>query len=305
MNIYSTLSVPCQAPCVIALGCFDGVHLGHVAVISEALRVANENALPLSVWSFREPPKNFFVKEKVPVLTTPEEKAELIKDLGCTNLFCIPFDESIAGMSAEDFFALLCDKLGARHIVCGFNFTFGAHGSGNTELLASLCQERGVGLSVLPPATQDGEPISSSRIRAYLLEGNTAKAASLLGRPYTIESTVEQGKHLARGYGFPTANQAFPDGKAVPRYGVYVISGCVDGKSYRGIANVGIRPTVKSSLLCCESHLFDFSGDLYGKTLTVEFLDFLRPEQAFDSVEALFVQIKKDIEKAKAYNKKD
>ena len=303
MNIYTSLPVPAQERCIIALGCFDGVHLGHEAVIREALRASGERSLPLSVFSFQEPPKNLFATQKVPVLTPLDEKAARIEALGADTLFCVPFDRTIAEMSAEAFFALLCEDLGACHIVCGFNFTFGAHGRGDTALLQSLCEQKGIGLSVLPPAMQDGEPISSSRIRAYLLEGNTEKAASLLGRPYSLTAPVEQGQHLARSFGIPTANQCFPTGQAVPRYGVYAVSACVDGRAHRGVANVGMRPTVKGHLLCCETHLFDLSADLYGKELTVEFLHFLRPEQTFDSVDALFAQIRLDIERAKAYKK--
>lgn len=300
MTVYTTLEGCSPCPCVLALGCFDGVHLGHAAVIKEAERVANSLALPLAVWSFREPPRNFFSKNTVPLLTTPEEKGAIIATMGAHTLYSLPFDATIAAMSAEDFFSLLCEDLSAKHIVCGFNFTFGAMGRGNTVLLQSLCAQNGVGLSVLPPTTLDGETVSSSRIRACLEKGKPEEAARLLGRPYALCAEVIHGQHLARDLGFRTANQCFPEGKAVPRYGVYAVRAHADGAVCYGIANVGMRPTVRGTLLCCETHLFDFSGDLYGKTLTVEFLHFLRPEQAFDSLDALTAQVKRDIETAKS-----
>jgi riboflavin kinase/FMN adenylyltransferase len=200
-------------------------------------------------------------------------------------------------MSAEEFFSeILLKNIGALHIVCGFNFRFGANGSGDTELLNTLCEKHGVGLSVIDPVALDGMSVSSSAIRRAISDGDTKLAARLLGRPYSLRERVVNGQHLARKLGFSTANQVFPEKKAVLRYGVYSVRVRVGRKAHLGIANVGMRPTVNGSLLCAETHIFDFDGDLYGKYITVEFLEFIRPERKFDSINELEKQIKQDIE---------
>lgn len=301
MNVFTSVPSFPATPCVLALGCFDGVHLGHVAVIRRARQLAEEQNLPCAVLCFREPPKNLFSPCAVPLLTTPDEKAIAIEALGVSLLFSIPFDRRMAETSAEDFFSLLCDTLSARHVVCGFNFTFGAGGLGNASLLASLCREHGVGLTVVPPTRMEEEAVSSSRIRTCLEMGEVSQAARLLGRPYSLSAEVIHGQHLARKLGFCTANQLFPEGKVIPKHGVYVIRARHGDRTFGGIANVGMRPTVRGTLLCCETHLFDFAGDLYGSELTVEFLEFLREERPFDSLAALTAQIEKDVEKALAY----
>lgn len=285
------------SPTVVALGCFDGVHIGHTRVIALAKKIADERSLPLTVWSFEEPPKNYFLPDSVPLLTDTSEKRALMRKLAVDRFFCVQFDEKIASMPAEKFFFdILLKKIGAVHIVCGFNFNFGAKGAGNTALLEKLCAENGIGLSVLEPVTLDGVSVSSSAIRKAIADGDMTLAKSLLGRPYALREKVVNGQHLARRFGFSTANQIFPDKKAVLRYGVYRVRVKVGKKTFDGISNVGIRPTVNASLLCAETHIFGFEGDLYGKYITVEFLEFIRPEQKFDSIAKLEKQIKKDIE---------
>ena len=284
------------SPTVVALGCFDGVHIGHTRVIDLAKNIADERALPLTVWSFAEPPRNYFLPDSVPLLTDTSEKRALMRKLSVDRFFCIQFDEKIASMPAEKFFFdLLLKKIGAVHIVCGFNFNFGAKGAGNTALLEKLCTENGIGLSVLDAVMLDGISVSSTATRKAISEGDMTLAEKLLGRPYALREKVVDGQHLARKFGFSTANQIFPRKKAIMRYGVYRVRVKIGKKIFNGISNVGMRPTVNSSLLCAETHIFDFEGDLYGKYITVEFLEFIRPEQKFDSIEALEAQIKKDI----------
>lgn len=298
MKTYNSIAprVP-LSPSVVALGCFDGVHIGHTRVIELARRIADERALPLTVWSFEEPPKNYFSKEPVPLLTKIQEKRSLMRQLSVDRFFSIRFNEKIASMSAEDFFfEILLKKIGAVHIVCGFNFNFGAKGAGNTALLEKLCAEKGIGLSIVEPVTLDGINVSSTAIRRAIADGDTELASRLLGRPYWLRERVVNGQHLARRLGFSTANQLFPKGKAALRYGVYRVRVKVGKKTFDGISNVGVRPTVNSSLLCAETHIFDFDGDLYGRYIIVEFLEFIRPEKKFDSIEELEKQIKKDIQ---------
>lgn len=300
MKTYSSIRSRAQSPSVVALGCFDGAHIGHARVISSARKIADGLSLPLTVWSFAEPPKNYFSKDPVPLLTDTREKRSLMKKLSVDRFFCVRFDEKIASMSAEDFFSeILVKNIRASHIVCGFNFKFGADGIGDTKLLKALCDKSGVGLSVIEPVTLNGVSVSSSTVRQAIADGDTELVSSLLGRPYSIREKVVNGQHLARTLGFSTANQIFPENKAVPRYGVYKVHVRLGKKVMLGISNVGIRPTVNGSLLCAETHIFDFDGDLYGKYLTVEFIEFIRPEKKFNSINELETQIKKDIQYVK------
>ena len=306
MKTYTNLFHHSPSPCVVALGCFDGVHLGHRAVIGEAVTVAKSKQLPSLVWTFEEPPKNFFSPASVPLITDPQEKRAQIRALGVDTLVCAPFDPSVAALSPEEFFrVILCEKLKACHIVCGYNYSFGAKGAGNATLLRKLCEQNGIGISVIPPVSVRGNEISSTQIRAAVEEGRTEDACALLGRPYAIRTLVIDGQKLARRLGFPTVNQVFRRGILVPRKGVYATRVRFCGKQKYGITNVGTRPTVNGNLLCAETHIFDFNGNLYGKTVTVEFLCFLRPETKFASVEALSKQVHRDIEDTKAYLAKE
>ena len=299
MITVSSIDYISPTPCVIALGCFDGVHRGHEAVIRRAKAVADEHSLPLAIWSFRTPPKNYFSPVPAALLTTPEEKEARMRALGANVFLSIPFDTAIASIPYEEFFEdILCRRLSARHLVCGFDFTFGAKGHGNTERLWELCQARGISLSVIPPFEMDGEAISASGIREAIEAGSMTTATRLLGRPYSITAEVVHGQHLARDLGFRTINQLLPKDKAVPRHGVYISHIEINGASHYGISNVGMRPTVNGKILCVETHIFDFSADLYGTSPTVSFLHFLRPETRFDSLDALKKQVGVDIASA-------
>lgn len=300
MNIHKTLpDTPIYGNTVVALGCFDGVHRGHAEVILKARQMAEKLRLPLTVFTFREPPKNFFLPHSVPLLTDEEEKARQIAALGADHLYSVPFDGTVANLSAEQFFEeLLIGKLSAVALSCGFNYNFGKGGLGNTDLLSHLCEERGLSLSVASPVLEKGVAVSSSRIRESILGGDMRTVRAMLGRPYAIRGEVINGQHLARDLGFPTVNQPLSEGMAIPRYGVY-LSRIREMEDRFGITNVGMRPTVKGTLLCAETHIFDFTGDLYGKHLSVELLDFLRPETPFPTIEALRLQVERDIARAK------
>lgn len=301
MRSYTLSSFRKKSPCVCALGCFDGVHIGHVALIEEAKNIAHALKLSSLVWSFREPPKNFFSKVPVPILTTPEEKREIIRSLGVDIYVGIPFETKIASFTAEEFFKkILIDKIGAAHIVCGFNYRFGRGGSGDTALLEKLCGEYGIGLSIIPPVVVDGVTVSSSTIRSYLIDGRLDAAKALLGRPYSLRAKVVNGQHLGRTLGFPTTNQSFSLGKLAPKNGVYLSRISFAGKQKYGITNTGFRPTVNGDTLCSETHIFNFNGNLYEKILTVEFLEFLREEKKFESLDELSMQVHSDMEIAKS-----
>lgn len=307
MTLSSSISYISPAPSVVALGCFDGVHLGHAAVIREAVARADSLGCLCTVWTFAEPPRNFFSPDSVPLVTTLEEKQAHVGALGADTLVCVPFDRDIAALTAREFFeTILLGRLKACHLVCGYNYTFGARGAGDTALLSALCAEHGITLSVLEPVTVGSLPVSSSEIRRAVSEGRIEDARAMLGRPYSITEPVVNGQHLARTLGFPTVNQLLPRKRLIPRAGVYLSRVTrPDGTAHYAISNVGTRPTVADPTLCCESHLFDFSGDLYGQTLTVEFLHFLRPERKFDSIGALAEQVRADIEHAKQLQPKE
>ena len=300
MTLYTSLPSAPLPPSAVALGCFDGVHLGHRAVIAKAVAQAHDQGLLSVVFTFDSSPRNYFAPSSVPQLTDREKKIELIEAMGVDVLICLPFDKEIATTSAEDFFKkILVDALSARQIVCGYNYSFGAKGRGNAELLRKLCDTVGIALTALAPIAENGTPISSSAIRAALEQGNVEEANAALGRAYSIRTTVLDGQHLGRRLGFPTINQRIDPSLAIPRHGVYFSRATVEGISLFGITNVGVRPTVGSEFIGAETHLFDFSGDLYGKEIEVELLSFLRAERKFDSVEALSQQVHSDMEIAK------
>ena len=302
MKSFRSLFYRPSAPTVVALGCFDGVHLGHSAVVKEAVSVAKQKGFSSLVWTFEEPVKNFFAPGSVPLITTPEEKKHQLCKLGVDLLVCGRFDPQVASLSPEDFFEkILVEQLEARHIVCGFNYSFGQGGKGDVALLRKLCEKADIGLSVIPPISLEGVEVSSTQIRYAVEEGRMEDAARLLGRPYALRTIVIDGQKLGRRLGFPTVNQVFRRGALVPKKGVYVTRVRMCGKQKYGVTNVGVRPTVGGSLLCAETHIFDFEGDLYGKTVTVEFLHFLRPETKFDSVELLSEQVHRDMENAKTF----
>ena len=299
MKSYTLSTYKANNSCVCALGCFDGVHIGHRELINRARKIADSVSLPLLVWSFAEPPKNFFLKNSVPLLTPPEEKRLQMRRLGADIFISVPFDQAIASISPEDFFEdILIKKIKATHIVCGFNYRFGNGGRGDTELLCALCKKHGIGLSVIPPVRMGDITVSSTEIRSALLTGDLTKANALLGRPYSLHSMVIDGQHLGRKLGFPTINQIFPKGKLILKNGVYVTRALFGKTSRYGITNVGLRPTVDGHTLCAETNIFDFEGDLYGKTVTIEFLQFIRPEKKFSSIDELSAQVGLDIEKA-------
>ena len=299
MKSYTLRTYKANNSCVCALGCFDGVHIGHQELINKAKEIADRVSLPLLVWSFAEPPKNFFLKNSVPLLTSSEEKRLQIRRLGADIFLSVPFDQTIASLSPEDFFEnILVKKFKATHIVCGFNYRFGNGGKGDTELLSVLCKKYGLGLSVIPPVKIGDITVSSSEIRSALRVGDLTKATELLGRPYSLRSNVINGQRLGRKLGFPTINQTFPNGKLILKNGVYVTR-VLWGKTARyGITNVGLRPTVDGHTLCAETNIFDFEGDLYGKTVTIEFLEFIRDEKKFSSIDELSAQVGLDIREA-------
>ena len=284
----------------VTIGKFDGVHLGHRKLL-EAVLQEKENGYSSCVVSFSTP-----VDNERSVIYTKEEKRKLCKAMGVEVLAEYPFSEAIKEMSGEDFInEILCGRLQAKVIVVGEDFRFGKGRSGDVALLQELEKQYGYRTVCVPKVEDDQVRISSTGIRSLLVEGKMKEANDLLGRPYAVFGEVLHGKKLGRTLGFPTMNLIPPMEKLLPAYGVYVTKTKVDGQWFDGITNVGLRPTVDmDKQVTVETHLFAYEGDLYGKQVEVQFLEFLRPERKFAEVEQLKSAMNEDFENAKAYLKK-
>ncbi len=238
------------------------------------------------------------------MITDVSEKLSIFASLGVDICVCASPTEEIFSMSADDFIHdILIRRMGAVHAVCGFNYTFGKGGVGNTRLLAEIFGEKNV--SITDAYVMNGVTVSSSQIRTAIESGDVVQAQKLLGRHFSITSQVVDGQHLARRLGFPTFNLLPQKGILLPKRGVYLTSTFIEGMGdVYGITNIGVRPTVDTKIECAETHLFDFDGDLYGKTLTVKLLEFIREERLFDDVPQMAQQIRADITTAKSLIKK-
>ena len=261
---------------VIALGFFDGVHIGHGELLKRTKQRANSAI----------------------------GREEIIRRCyGIDNVVFIHFSPYVMRMDWRDFLESLVQDLQVRHIVVGHDFCFGYKGQGNVERLQQYCREKGLGCDVIPPVMLDGQIVSSTRIRELIAAGEIEEANRWLGHPHTLADTVHSGYHLGRKLGTPTINMFFPQGVVVPRHGVYASKVFLGGgASYIAVTNVGVRPTVSNDdRVSVESHLLDYSGNLYGRQARVEFYSFLRGEVKFESFEALSEQIHRDAEAARAY----
>lgn len=287
---------------IIALGNFDGFHKGHQAVAHEAIEWARAEGRPAIIATFDPHPVRFFKPEVPPFrLTTLEQRQELYLAAGATAMLVFHFDTELANTTAEDFVrVLLADRLGVAGVVTGEDFTFGKGRAGDRARLAELGREAGIAARAVQPVMEGGAPISSSRIREALREGDPQGAAALLTRPFAIRGVVEHGDKRGRDIGYPTANLAI-ENYLRPRFGIYAVTGRVlaTGQVLKGAANIGVRPQFEPPKELLEPHFFDFSGDLYGQEIEVAFQHFLRPEAKFDSLEALVAQMERDCDRAR------
>ena len=293
---------PDAAPSVVALGTFDGVHLGHRAILGTAVDRARALGVPAVACTFDPHPMEVLQPGRAPLpITTLDERLALIADTGIAGTLVIAFTPEIAAMEPEAFVHdVVVSRLRAREVVVGFNHTFGRGARGNAELLGTLGQRLGFRTHVVPPYAVAGTAVSSTAIRAALAAGDVERAATLLGRPYTVIGDVVRGAGRGRGLGFPTANVR-PARPAVVKAGVYACRvELVDGGSaHDAVVNVGVRPTFGETELAIEAHVLDFEGDLYGHRLRVGFLRRIREERRFPSVEALRAQIGDDVRAAR------
>jgi len=291
---------------VVAIGNFDGVHLGHQVVIGEAGRLARSLGAPHAVLTFEPHPRQVFRPQDPPFRLTPfRVKSRRIEALGVDLLFTLHFDQEFAARSAEDFVeTVLRDGLGARHVVVGYDFVFGNQRRGTPALLRERGAALGIGVTVVDPvAAQSGLRYSSTAIREHLKAGRPREAAALLGTFWEIEGRVERGDQRGRTIGFPTANLMLDDFLR-PAAGVYAVRAAVEQgvrpEWHDAVANLGQRPTFGGTDLRLEAHLFDFAGDLYGRHLRVALIEHLRPERKFSGIEALKQQIAEDARQARA-----
>ena len=285
----------------VALGNFDGVHLGHQALLAEAVRRARPRSGAAVAFTFDPHPGKILSPEFAPpLLCTLERRLQLFEAAGLDAVVVQPFDRGYAALSAEEFLERdLIGALRARDLVVGSDFTYGRARQGTVESLRLQCADRGVGLAVIRPVDVDGLVVSSTKIREFLLEGRVTAAARLLGRPFDISGEVVHGVGRGRSIGFSTANVA-PRTELVPGIGVYAVRAHLTGsRVLGGAANIGRKPTFGDNQVTVEVHLFDFEGDLYGQTIAVEFLERLRGEQHFASTEALARQIGEDVARAR------
>ena len=281
---------------VVALGNFDGFHLGHQAVVGRAVELARARGVPALVATFDPHPVRYF-KPDTPSfrLTTIDQRARLFAAAGADAMVVFAFDAALAGLTAAAFVAeRLVGHLGISAVVTGEDFTFGARRGGNVDVLAALGREHGFACETVGPVANAGEIVSSSRIRELLVAGDPVGAAALLTRPFAIEGVVQHGDKVGRTIGYPTANIALGS-YLRPAYGVYAVRGrLADGRVLGGAANVGVRPMFDPPKELLEVYFFDFAGDLYGQTVEVELVAYLRPEAKFDGLGALVAQMDAD-----------
>jgi riboflavin kinase/FMN adenylyltransferase len=286
---------------VVALGNFDGFHRGHQAVVGRAIARARSEGRPALVATFDPHPARLLRPDTPPfLLSTIDQRLRWFADAGADAAYVVSFDQTVAGIDPEHFVAdYLVDRLGVSATITGADFTFGRDRAGDVEALAAIGARHGVAAETVEPIVDAGGAISSSRIRRALTEADPAEAARLLTRPFTVEGVVDHGAELGRTLGFPTANIRLGD-YLRPAYGVYAVRGQLpDRADVGGAANFGIRPMIDPPLELLEPHFFDFSGNLYGETIAVEFIAFLRPEWSLPDMAALRRQIAADCDAAR------
>ena len=288
-----------QAPSSLALGAFDGLHRGHMAVIHAACAPGKGGeVLSPAVFTFRSSPSGNSA------VLTGRDKERILAHSGVETLYSLEFQE-VRDWEAEAFVRrVLFQRCNARRLCCGQDFRFGRGARGDVALLRQLCCQAGVELYVVPPVTDSGEKVSSTRIRKAVEEGDIPTANRLLGRPFGFSLEVIHGNHIGTGLGTPTINQAIPEGFVLPRFGVYASWCRVGGQYFYGVTNVGLKPTVGSDRVLAETWLPEFSGDLYGKRVRVFLLEFLRPEKKFASLEELKAAIQENARQAKAVTRR-
>ncbi len=288
---------------IYALGFFDGVHLGHQALLAQCRRMAEDFGCQAAALTFDLPPAALLTHQKPNMLTTTRDREALLRHFGMDFVYTYAVTEESLRLSWQDFLTLLLEQ-GAAGFVCGDDFRFGRNGEGNARKLTAFAAEHNLPCAVIEEQSMDGQRISSSRIRNLLEQGAVEQANRLLGHPHILSGTVVAGRKLGRTIGIPTANLQLPPELLTPAFGVYACKAHTDMGTFLAVANIGTRPTVQGNHITVEPWLLDFSGDLYGKTLSLAFYKYLRPEQKFPTLQALQEKIRENEEQTRKFFEK-
>lgn len=289
----------------VALGNFDGVHIGHQELINSNINEAKKRNLKSTVLVFRNHTKEILKKNgdsKIQLLTSFDQKIDILKGFGLDTLYIADFNENLMKLSPEEFVDnILLKKLNTKLVTVGFNYRFGYKASGDVELLKKIGLDKGIDVNITPPVYVGDEIVSSTAIRNSIKAGDIKKANRFLGRNFTIMGSVVKGKNRGRKLGFPTANIKLIDNYVLPKQGVYITNTIVDGEKLISLTNIGYNPTFNEDELKIETYILDFNGNLYGKTLQIQFIDFIRDDVKFNTAQELIEQIEKDVKYIKTY----
>lgn len=289
--------------CFVALGSFDGLHLGHLDLVDKVTSLAKKNNGKSMIFTFKNHPRTLVKpNEKIQLIMSNDEKIEILKNKDIDILAFKTFNEEIMRMDPEEFIKWLCIDYSVRGIIVGFNFKFGYKNLGNVELLDKLKEKYDYELMIIKPHTLNNEIVSSTKIRKLISVGNVKSAFNMLSRPFLLSGEVVHGRKIGRTLGFPTANIKILDEKIIPAKGVYYTNVKIGKDIYKGITSIGNNPTVNGKELTVETYILDFNGDIYGKIINVYFIERMRDEIKFNGVDELINQLKKD--KEYAYNNK-
>jgi riboflavin kinase/FMN adenylyltransferase len=281
---------------VVTIGNFDGIHKGHIKLIKEAVKEAKIKNYKSVVFTFKNHPMRYFRSDSIKHIITNEEKVKIFEDLGVDIVFMIPFDEYMTKISATDFVkTILHEKLKCKMVIVGHDFTFARNKEGNASLLESLGKNYNMKVKVIEPIKIKGRRVSSSYIRNLINDGNVSEIKNFLGRNYFLEGEVIHARKIGRTIGFPTANLKAEDKLIIPKNGIYAVKVYVKNKVYYGATNIGYNPTVNGKVLSIETNIIDFDEEIYGEIIRVEFLDRIRDEKKFNSLDELKSQLRKDV----------
>ncbi|KGJ50679.1 riboflavin biosynthesis protein RibC [Clostridium sp. NCR] len=281
---------------VVTIGNFDGIHKGHIKLIKEAVKEAKTKNYKSVVFTFENHPMRYFRADSIKHIITNEEKVKIFEDLGVDMVFMIPFDEYMTKISATDFVkTILHEKLKCKMVIVGHDFTFARNKEGNASLLESLGKNYNMKVKVIEPIKIKGRRVSSSYIRNLINDGNVSEIKNFLGRNYFLEGEVIHARKIGRTIGFPTANLKAEDKLIIPKNGIYAVKVYVKNKVYYGATNIGYNPTVNGKVLSIETNIIDFDEEIYGEIIRVEFLDRIRDEKKFNSLDELKSQLRKDV----------
>ncbi|MCI9259267.1 MAG: bifunctional riboflavin kinase/FAD synthetase [Romboutsia sp.] len=280
---------------VVTIGNFDGLHRGHQVLIKKAIEYAKINNMSSVVFTFKNHPANYFRPDSIKNIITNEEKVKILKSMGIDYIINIPFNEYMTKISGHDFVKeILLDTLCAKNIIVGHDFTFARNKEGNIKLLKELSNKYGFSLEIVSPIKLDDIRISSTYIRQLISDGRVEDVSKYLGRNYKLSGEVIYSKQLGRTIGFPTANISINEDMIIPKVGIYATKVYIDEETYYGATNVGYNPTVNGDNLSIETNILEFNDNIYGKVITIEFIERIRDEKKFNGIEELKKQLQKD-----------